>query len=230
VVRRHIRIVEAAVRFCLGPLICMKILHKVRPVEVKRAFVTAQKMRLSREKKRRYLPKLTKTEFLRTLRRAKKVTNKFSEKQLDSIIADEYQKRADAYNNADWYRVTVSTNEVGVWRRAGGLPLSWTCRSLSQTALKIKNGLKRNSKLIRARSKRAISRMMEFAEIISGEKYLYPIVFTGGTGTCGRKGCRIKMKGDIDDGSMRSIALVLSGRRMLDVYFGRPKKKLIFKK
>lgn len=203
----------------------MNILRKVRPIEVKRAFVMSQKMRFSRRKMKKYLPKLTEVEFLRKLRQAKTATNKFTEKRLDKIIADEYQKRADAYNNANWYRATVSTSEVGVWRRAGGLPSQWTCCSLSQTALRVKNGLERNSKLIRARSKRAIPRIMELADIVRKEKYLSPIVFMGGTGTCGRKWCKRRMKGDIDDGCMRSIALALRGYKKLVVYFGKPKKK-----
>ncbi|KKS38804.1 MAG: hypothetical protein A3G49_00425 [Candidatus Sungbacteria bacterium RIFCSPLOWO2_12_FULL_41_11] len=203
----------------------MKILHKIRPIEVKRAFVISQKMRFSRRKGKKYLPKLTEAEFLKKLKQAKTITNKLTERQLDKIIADEYRKRADAYNNADWYRATVTTKEVGVWRRAGGLPPQWTCCSLSQTALRVKKGLKRNSKRIRARSKRAIPRIMEFADVISREKCLSPIVFAGGTGTCGRKWCRKKMKGDVDDGCMRSIALALSGRKTLNVYFGKPKKK-----
>jgi len=207
----------------------MKILHKVRPIEVKRAFVMSQKMRFSRRTGKKYLPKLTEAEFLRKLKQARMTTGKLTEERLDKIIADEYRKRADVYNDTDWYKATVSTSEVGVWRRAGGLPSRWTCCSLSQTALKIKKGLKRNSKLIRARSKRAIPRMMEFVDIISREKYLSPIVFVGGTGTCGRKWCRKRMKGDIDDGCMRSIALALSGRRTLDVYLGKPKKRVVQK-
>ena len=204
----------------------MKILHKVRPIEVKRAFVMSQKMRFSRRKGKKYLPKLSEAEFLRKLKQAKTATNRLTEKQLNKIIADEYQKRADAYNNANWYRAKMSSSEVGVWRRASGLPSRWTCCSLSQTALKVKKGLKRNSKLIRARSKRAIPRIIEFADVISGERFFSPIVFAGGTGTCGRKWCRKKTKGDVDDGCMRSIALTIAGRKTLNVYFGKPKKKL----
>lgn len=203
----------------------IRILHKVSRIEVKRAFVILQKMRLSRKKKKRYLPELTETEFLAKLKQAKRAVNKLTEKQLDTIIADEYQKRADAYNNADWYRATASTGDVGVWRRAGGLPSSWTCCLLKQTAAYVKKGLAQNSTRIRARSKRAIPRIMKFADIMQKEKYLLPIVFASGTGTRGRAWCRKNTKGDIDDGCMRSIALAVAGRKTLTVYFGKPKWK-----
>jgi hypothetical protein len=55
------------------------------------------------------------------------------------------------------------------------------------------------------------------------EKYLYPIVFKTDTGTQGRKRLKRKMKGDIEDGCMRSIALAISGRDRITVYFGIPK-------
>jgi hypothetical protein len=52
---------------------------------------------------------------------------------------------------------------------------------------------------------------------IAREKYLLPIVLPGGT--MGRKGL-MKMKGDIDDGCMRAIALAVSGKKRLRVYLG----------
>jgi hypothetical protein len=100
----------------------MRLIQKIQPLEVKRAFVTAQKMRLSREKGKKYLPKLERSSFLRKLKSAKVKTMKLNEKQLDSIIADEYKKRATAYNNSEWYRARIPIKELGVWRRAGGLP------------------------------------------------------------------------------------------------------------
>lgn len=201
----------------------MRILHKVHPTEVKRAFVISQKMRFSRKKGKKYLPKLAKTEFLKKLKQAKTTAKKLNEKQLDKIITDEYPKRADAYNNTNWHRAVVSTSEVGVWRRAGGLPAQWTCCSLSQTSRKVKNGSRQQSKLIRARAKRIIPRIMEFIDIIRREKYLSPVVFVSGTGTRGRRWCKTRVKGDIDDGCMRAIALAVSGHTTLSVYFGKPK-------
>lgn len=203
----------------------MKIVRKVRPVEIKRAFITAQVIRLSRKKRQRYLPELTREEFLEKLQRAKTAVSKMTEKKLDKIIAAEYPKRLNSYNNAMWYLAVVPTNEIGVWRRAGGLPSSWTCGNLMQTARYFMMGLANRSRRINARSKRAIPRIIKFIDYIKKEKALFPIVFASGTGTKGRKWCRGKVTGDIDDGCMRAIALALSGRKLLNIYFGRPKTK-----
>ena len=201
----------------------MQLIKKVPPIEVKRAFVTAQKMRHSRKKGKKYLPKLAQSDFLKKLRQAKKITSGLSEKQLNKVIADEHQKRADAYNNSEWYRARASIKELGVWRRAGGLPPKWTCCTLHETARFVKKGLAEKNKLIRARSKRAIPRIAKFADFIEKEKCLFPIVFMTHTGTRGRKWCKTKVKGDIDDGCMRSIVLAILGRKTIDIYFGRPK-------
>ncbi len=205
----------------------MKIIRKVSRIEVKRAFVTAQKMRLSHRKRQRYLPILTRKEFLTKLKRSKRTVNALNERQLDRIIAKEYLKRANAYNNSKWYLVSMSSKELGVWRRAGGLPPEWTCCNLNKTASYVKKGLKINSTRIRARSKRAIPRIMEFSDIIVKEKRLFPIVFTSNTGTRGRSLCRTKTRGDIDDGCMRTIALAICGIKKFKVYFGKSKKKII---
>ncbi len=50
------------------------------------------------------------------------MASKLNEKQLDRIIVNEFRKRAEAYNNSEWYLARASTKELGVWRRAGGLP------------------------------------------------------------------------------------------------------------
>ncbi|MFH0891090.1 MAG: hypothetical protein V1856_03590 [Candidatus Liptonbacteria bacterium] len=201
----------------------MILLKEVEGTKVKRAFVAAQKMRFSRKKGKKYLPKLEKLDFLRKLTRAKRDAGKLNEKQLDKIIAGEWAKRTNAYNNSEWCLARASVKELGVWRRAGGLPPGWTCCALDKTAFLFKKGLINGSRLIRARSKRAIPRIVEFADIIEKEKCLFPIVFMNRTGTCGRSWCRTKVKGDIDDGCMRSIALAMSGRKELNIYFGKPK-------
>lgn len=201
----------------------MKILYKIRPIEVKRTFVISQKIRFSRGKSKKFQTKLSKEFFLKKLKQAKTAVKKFSENQLDKIIAQKHPKRARAYNKVEWYRAKVSTSEVGVWRRAGSLPAAWTCPSLAQTALKVKRGLEQNSHLIRARARRAIPAIMSLASIISKEKYFFPIIFMGGAGTRGRKRCGTKTKGDVDDGCMRSIAFAVLGYKELNVYLGKPK-------
>lgn len=76
------------------------------------------------------------------------------------------------------------------------------------------------------RAAKAVKGILETnIDLIQDEKYLYPIVFKEGTGTNGRKGLKKKMKGDIDDGCMRSIALAINGAKKIKVYFGVPMKK-----
>lgn len=120
----------------------------------------------------------------------------------------------------------MSPSELGVWTRAGGLPLRWTNKSLAETAEKVTRGFKRKSKSIKRRPKHAIPSILKIKDHLEQkEKYLYPIVFKTDTGTKGRKRLKKKMKGDIDDGCMRSIAMAMSGRKSITVYFGIPKEK-----
>ena len=201
----------------------MKILKKIKRIEVKRAFVASQHIRKFRLRKRRYLPKLNRGEFQKRLLRAKIYVQKLSEKQLDNIIAKEYKKRLRAYNSVDWHLGLVSIKEVGVWKKAGGLPLAWTKNSLAETAEKVAKSLKKNDEKIARRAKRAIPRILNVLDLIEKEKYLYPIILPGGT--MGRKKLK-KMKGDIDDGCMRAIAIVFTGKKNLRTYIGIPKKCL----
>ncbi len=197
----------------------MQFLQEINLRQVKRAFVVAQKIRLT--KKTRYLLKLQHAAFVKKLTATKKIVHQFTDKKLDKIVG-EYKKRIIAYNNTKWYAAIASPHELGVWRGAGTLPFSWTHNSLYQTARLVETGLKNEDKRIRARAKRAISQIIEHAALISKEKYLFPIVFRGGTGTKGRRGCT-KTKGDIDDGNMRAIALTIAGYKRLHVYFGKLK-------
>ena len=59
--------------------------------------------------------------------------------------------------------------------------------------------------------------------VIQNEDYLLPIVFKCNTGTQGRRRLKVQMLGDVDDGCMRSIALVVSGVKKIRVYFGTPR-------
>jgi hypothetical protein len=146
------------------------------------------------------------------------------EQDLDAFIAREYKRRLIVYDLSDWFLATVSVDEVGVWERAGGLPLEWTNGSLKKTATHVRKAILSTS-LSRTRARRVVLAMLESnVEDIQSEKYLLPIVFKGGTGTKGRRLLSRQMKGDIDDGCMRSVALAVNGARTLKVYFGVPKK------
>ena len=202
----------------------MKIFKKVKTIEVKRCFVISQLIRRHTGKKR-FLGLISKKEFEKKLVIAKKKGLKFSEKQLDEIINNEYAKRLKAYDNSDWYIGEFKPIEVGVWNKAGGLPTKWTSGSLSLTSKYIKDSLDKNLKKITRRAGRTISHILKTnISHLKKEKYLFPIVFKGNTGTKGRHRLKNKMKGDIDDGCMRSIALVISGVKIIKAYIGFPKK------
>lgn len=203
----------------------MKILKKIAGIEVKRAFIISDFISAKKDR-RKHLNLVSKNIFIQQLQNAKKKANKLKEFQLDKIIKSEYKKRLIAYDNSKWYLGEVKTSEVGVWKKAGGLPLSWTNTSLLETAKKVKHRLENNSKLLRKRSRYSIPNMLKTnVYFLQKEKYLFPIVFKGNTGTRGRRGLKKQMKYDIDDGCMRSIALAISGVKKIKVYVGFPKVK-----
>ncbi len=163
---------------------------------------------------------LSKEEFARKLRNAKAYVKKLNEAQLDRIIAKEYPPRRDAYNNVQWHIGVVATNEVAVWKGAGGLPIAWTNDSLSKTAEKVSLAMQKNSRLLKSRVKRSIPRILQTSsDAVQKDKYLLPIILPGGTIPQCRKGLK-KLKGDVDDGCMRSIALAVSGKKKIKAYIG----------
>ncbi len=206
----------------------MKILKQVKSIEVKRTFVISDYIAHVRNGKKsgnnhRFLKSIDQEDFQNTLREVKEKILKIKEKDLDKLISPEWQKRIKAYNSSKWFLAKIDSREVGVWPRAGGLPLRWTNRSLFETAEKVVRGFKRSSKSIKRRPKHALPSILKISTHINQkEKYLYPIVFKTDTGTQSRKRLKRKMIGDIDDGNMRSIALAMSGRNPFIVYFGIP--------
>lgn len=214
----------------------MKLIKKVATIEAKRAFILPQMIRKQKIRKplmgltylknnKRLLEPISLQEFEERLKIAKAKILTLPEYELDKFISYEYKKRLIAYNNCDWYIGEVTPEEVGVWRRASGLPLEWTNGSLKETTQKIKKALDNNSKRITKRAKNAISNMLKTnMDKLQNEKYLYPIIFEGGTGTKGRKRLKRQMKGDIDDGCLRSIALTIAGAEKIKVYIGMERK------
>lgn len=205
----------------------MKKLQKVSPKEVKRTFVIGNLIKIKNGKKK-FLRDVSKKYFENRLKIAKTKGLGMTEKQLDQFIYDEYPRRYRAYNNCDWYIGEVSPNEVGVWRRAGGLPLEWTNGSLKETAARVKHALENGSKILNGRARHAIPNMLKTnVSDLQKEKYLLPIIFEGDTGTKGRRRLKRKMKGDIDDGCMRSITLAINGAKKIKAYIGFPKKNAL---
>lgn len=203
----------------------MEILKKVSVREVKRTFVIANDIRIQKNG-RRYLGKITKEEFQKKFLQSKKRGLRMAIKQLDTHISPDWLRRLRSYEASDWYVGEVRTSEVGVWKRAGDMPLSWTNGSLRNTADKVREALAKNSKKFAKRARRAVSNMLVTnVDMLQSEKYLLPIIFKGNTGTLGRRGLKHQMKGDIDDGCMRSIALAVHGEKVIRAYIGFPKKK-----
>ena len=185
----------------------MKLLRKTNVQEVERTFVNGNEIRIQKSG-RRYLGKISTEVFLKKVALSKKRVLKMTNRQLNNRIADPL--RINSYNKSDWYLGEVRTNEVGVWKRAGGLPLSWTNGSLKETADKIRDALQKKSTAFKGRARRNITNMLATnVRLLQSEKYLLPIIFKSGTGTLGRRGLKRVMKGDIDDGCMRSIALAV---------------------
>jgi hypothetical protein len=213
----------------------MKKIKQVNKLEVKRTFIIAQLTRkqklhnasprsLSIKSRHRFLKDISLAEWKYKLRLVKKKVLSMPEKELDKIIRDEYKKRFVAFDNYDWFIGEVRPTEVGVWRRAGKLPLEWTNGSLKETADKVKQALAKNSKRLTHRGKHVVLNILKVnVSLIQKDKYLLPIIFKGGTGTNGRKRLKRKMAGDIDDGCMRSIALTISGVKKIKAYLGYPK-------
>ncbi len=203
----------------------MKLIKKVPTLEVKRSFVVADLVSHGKRKQSR-LGVVSKSMFDKKLERVINQVKKFQETKIDKMIGDGYQKRLIAYTTSDWFLAEVEIKEVGVWKKAGGLPLSWTNGSLQETGRKVKEALEKNPKLLTKRARSSIPSMLKLKVAdLQKNKYLLPIIFKGGTGTNGRKGLKRRMKGDIDDGSMRSVALAVSGVKTLRAYLGFPNKK-----
>ncbi len=206
----------------------MKLLKPVSHLEVKRTYVVADHItdRKNHGNNRKFLKKISEKRFEQKLQRTKKVVLGLKEKELDKLISPVWPKRVQSYSTSKWFLAEMSPDELGVWSHAGDLPLRWTNQSLAETAAKVVRGLKRNSKSIKGRPKHALPNILKIKDHLEQkEKYLYPIVFKTDTGTQGRKRLKRKMKGDIDDGCMRSIAMAMSGKKLLKVYFGVPKNK-----
>lgn len=208
----------------------MKFLRKIKTIKVKQTFVIADHIaHMHKGKKignnRKFLKNFSEKDFNKKLIMEKKRVLKFSEDKLNKIIFTDYEKRLSAIDRSEWFIADVHPYEVGVWKRAGNLPLRWTNKSLAETAMHVTRAFKKNSKLLKRRPKHAIPNILKIkSHIQQDEPYLYPIVFKGDTGTPSRKRLRTKMKGDIDDGCMRSIALAMSGKDPIRVYFGIPKE------
>ncbi len=201
----------------------MKKIKKVDTIEAKRAFIIPQEIN-SHRTDHRFIKKISKGVFDTRLKNAKEKILKLKESELDKILYKNSKKRFEAYNMSDWYICEVSIDEVGVWTRAGGLPLRWTNDNLGETAKNVKMALETKSKLLNKRARYTIPNMLETnVGDLQKEIYLFPIMFKHNTGTRGRYRLKKHVGFDIDDGCMRSITLAVSGVKNIKAYIGFPK-------
>jgi len=116
-----------------------------------------------------------------------------------------------------WYYEECSIDDLGVWYGAGELPEEWCIGSVRDTVRCIKQALK-EGKRFRGRAFDNLSGIVKVVDIILNSQLLAPIVVSGGTW---RHPPCLKMKGDIDDGSMRAIAFALTGHQEFKAYVGK---------
>lgn len=189
----------------------MRLSKKVSNIQVKRVFVASDLGKPSKSGPPR---------FEAVKRRVKKMDRK----QLDRRISSHSEHRLAAYDALDWHLGTATVNEVAVWQGAGGLPKPWTKGSLRQTGDIVRVALAKRSKRLKKRVKRALPGIIKYSlETIQKDPYFLPIILPSGTMPHCRQGMK-KYKGDIDDGCMRSIALAVSGKKVIRAYIGKNKK------
>lgn len=200
----------------------MKLIKKVKPIEAKRSFVVADFVR-HHQYGTAAMSKVSKAVYRKQVRQANAVVVKIPEALLDAIIKGTTERRINAYKKLTWYLAEVNTTEVRVWVGAGGLPKKWTRGSLEETGDYVREGLKKHSRELGHRAQTAIPEIIKTSlSTLQREKYLLPVVVP--FGTLDKKG-KTRFRGDIDDGCMRSIALAVSGKKRIKVYFGMPKRK-----
>lgn len=196
----------------------MKLMRRVGGIEVKRTFLLTEFLRKYgvAKKNDKKVPPVKK--YLLARARAYRALRKLPEKKLDKIIGS-WKKRLVAYQKVDWYVGELLTKEVGVWKRAGGLPASWTDNSLAHTGNMVRKALESGSGLLNKRARRVVPIIINLKKIIKKDRYSLPIVIERGPSPVNRKGLK-KMRWELDDGNMRSIAFAVSGDRKIRAYIG----------
>jgi hypothetical protein len=182
---------------------------KVGRTEVKICFVASNKAKKLRGKK--------KSAFLAGLAEVEEEVKSMSENDLDMIISADWSPRLKKYNELVWYFEQCSIDDLGVWYGAGELPYDWCIGSVRDTARCIKQAIQ-EGKRFQGRAFKNIPGIVNVVDIILNSRLLAPIVVPGGTW---RQPPCVKMKGDIDDGSIRAISFALIGHDKFKAYVGK---------
>jgi len=198
----------------------MQLIKKVSSTEVKKCFITTKFLKKYHVSDKNYsVPTIS--QYLSALKHAKSDINKLSIDKIDNIISSDYKKRLEIYNKVDWYLGKATIKELGEWKAAGGLPVSWTKDNLESTSKLVKKALI-SIKYFKHLTNRALNEIpiiMKFVDILKKEKYLYPIVLSAGLNPDIRKNLHHEDL-EIDDGNMRSIAFALAGDKDIKLYIG----------
>ena len=133
------------------------------------------------------------------------------------------------YNKADWYPAMADTKELGVWRGSGRFTEEMDTKGTWSKKMQImcRNALDQQLKTHYLRSGHLPQLVASLRALChnSKEKHFFPIAFLR-VAQVPMVRRRLKAnKGDIDDGCMRSVALAVSGKKKIKLYFGIPKKK-----
>ena len=182
---------------------------QVDRIEVKRCFVLSERAKKLAHKQR--------DEFLKDLDTIEKTIIALKENELDNEIRRICPPRLTKYNELVWYYGMCSIDEMGVWRCARGLPREWTFGSVRETARYVKQAIEHGK--LGGEANIAILGIMKLSDVIAERRLLSLILVPGGP-WWGREGCR-KMRWNVDDGSMRAIALALTGRTKLNAFVGK---------
>ena len=184
-------------------------MRQVDRIEVKRCFVLSERARKLANKQG--------NEFVKGLDTIEKIIVSLKENELDDEIRRIWPPRLNKYNELVWYYGKCSIDDMGVWRCARGLPREWTLGSVREAARYVEQAIEQGK--LRGDASIAILGIMKLSDVIAERRLLSLILVPGGP-RWGREYCR-KMRWNVDDGSMRAIALALTGRTTLNAFVGK---------
>lgn len=177
----------------------------VSPAEVKQCFVLSEMVKDCAGQDTR--------QFRRCIEEKEQAVRAMNASQLNQRIPNVGDRvRATEYDRREWRFDTISIDHTQVFGDAGELPPELTWGSVKDVAARVgpKLGL-----IPQCRAKTAIPGIISMAEIIGSVKLLSVIALPTGDPY---RAYSASIKWHLDDGSMRSIGLALSGRIALNAY------------
>jgi hypothetical protein len=177
----------------------------VSPVEVKQCFVLSEMVRDCAGQ--------DPSQFRRCIEEKEQAVRAMREPQLNQRISNVGSRiRASEYVRRKWRFETISIDQTQVFRDAGGLPVDLTGGSVKDVAARVGPSIR---VIPQCRAKTAIPGIISMAEIIGSVKLLSVIALPTGDPY---RAYSASIRWHLDDGSMRSIGLALSGKIALNAY------------